>query len=79
MYQALRAAFDGSPFNTYLHRIPGADFHWHFEAQPRVGKLAALELGADMYINAVTPQASANRWTTGVVTGRGATPEAPSP
>ena len=42
--------------------MPDAEFHWHFELQPRNGTVAALEVGGDMYINAVTPQASAARW-----------------
>ena len=62
LYEAVDRRFDSCPFNSYLHRIPGADFHWHFELQPRVGQLAGLELGADMYINAVTAQASAAHW-----------------
>ena len=61
-YRGMDAGFDGCPFNSYLHRIKGEDFHWHFEFQPRVGMVAALELGGDMYINAVTPQESARRW-----------------
>lgn len=40
-------------FNCWLHRVPNAAFHWHFEIQPRTGQLAGLELGGDMYINSV--------------------------
>ncbi|MCA8955324.1 MAG: hypothetical protein KDC87_04580 [Planctomycetes bacterium] len=62
LFGGLQQAFGGGPFNSYLHRIPEAPFHWHFEAQPRVGQVAALELGGDMYINAVTPQHAARHW-----------------
>ncbi len=58
LYQKLHEAFGPAPFNHYLHRIVGHDFHWHLELQPRVGQLASLELGGDMYINAVTAQMS---------------------
>ena len=59
---AVDESFDGRAFNTWLHRVPNRDFHWHFEIQPRIGQVAALELGADMYINAIAAQASAARW-----------------
>lgn len=62
LFDRVDRAFDGSAFNLCLHRIPDTDFHWHFELQPRSGQMAALEIGADMYINAVTPQASAAHW-----------------
>lgn len=68
-YAALAQSFDHGPFNSFLHRIPDTDFHWHVEFQPRVGQVAALELGADMYINAVTPQDSARRWRGAAETG----------
>ncbi len=61
-YQAIAQGFARGPFNSFLHRIPGADFHWHIEFQPREGQVAALELGGDMYINAVTPPESVQRW-----------------
>lgn len=61
-YAAIAAGFDRGPFNSFLHRIKDQDFHWHFEFQPREGQVAALELGGDMYINAVTPQESVRRW-----------------
>lgn len=62
LYAALDRAFDSGPFNTFLHRVPDEDFHWHLEIQPRVGQLAALELGGDMYINAISAQHSVRRW-----------------
>mgnify|MGYP001395000565 CR=1 FL=1 len=38
--QALRDALDRPACNLWLHRLPGARFHWHFELQPRTGQLA---------------------------------------
>lgn len=61
-YGAVFRAFAAAPFNMWLHRIPATDFHWHFEIQPRIGTVAALELGGDMYINAVPPEHGAARW-----------------
>jgi UDPglucose--hexose-1-phosphate uridylyltransferase len=54
LFRALDAAFRRAPFNLFLHRVPGEDFHWHFELQPRMGNLAGLEVGGDMYMNALT-------------------------
>ncbi len=54
LYGAVDRAFDAPALNSYLHRVPGTDFRWHMELQPRVGFLAGLELGGDMYINAVS-------------------------
>ena len=53
-------------FNLWLHRIPGARFHWHFELQPRTGQMAGLELGGDMYINSVPPEKTAARLRDGL-------------
>lgn len=61
MFRAVDGAFNGGPFNMYLHRLPGEDFHWHFELQPRSGYLAGLELGGDMYINAIPGAQAAER------------------
>ncbi|MHC5065072.1 MAG: galactose-1-phosphate uridylyltransferase [Planctomycetota bacterium] len=54
MYGSVDRAFGAPALNSYLHRVPGTDFRWHMELQPRVGFLAGLELGGDMYINAVS-------------------------
>lgn len=58
-FGAIDGALDGAAFNIYLHRVPGEDFHWHFELQPRTGNLAGLELGGDMYINSIPAAESA--------------------
>jgi UDPglucose--hexose-1-phosphate uridylyltransferase len=56
---ALDRALGEVPFNLWLHRVPAAPLHWHYELQPRTGNLAGLELGADMYINSVPGDESA--------------------
>lgn len=61
LFGALDAALDDPPFNMFLHRVPGEDFHWHYEFQPRTGNLAGLELGGDMYINVIPGPESAAR------------------
>lgn len=70
-FSALDGGFEMAPFNMYLHRIPGDDFHWHFEVQPRTGYLAGLELGADMYINAVPARQAAERLRRGLANAAG--------
>jgi UDPglucose--hexose-1-phosphate uridylyltransferase len=61
LFRAIDRAFGGPAFNLWLHRVPGVDFHWHFEAQPRTGYLAGLELGGDMYINSISGTEAARR------------------
>lgn len=53
LFRIVDKALGSPPFNMFLHRIPGEDFHWHIELQPRTGNLAGLEIGGDMYINAL--------------------------
>jgi UDPglucose--hexose-1-phosphate uridylyltransferase len=57
-------------FNLWLHRSRGERFHWHFELQPRTGQMAGLELGGDMYINAVPATVSAHRLQRGLAAAR---------
>jgi UDPglucose--hexose-1-phosphate uridylyltransferase len=45
------------PLNAWLHN--GA--HWHLELVPRTTRLAGLELGAGVYINALAPEDAAAR------------------
>ena len=61
LFAALDRALSAPAFNLWLHRLPGAAFHWHFELQPRTGQLAGLELGGDMYINSFPADAAAAR------------------
>ena len=39
------------PLNAWLH----TGGHWHFELLPRLTVMAGLELGAGIYVNAVSP------------------------
>jgi UDPglucose--hexose-1-phosphate uridylyltransferase len=43
------------PLNAWLHEGP----HWHLELFPRITRLAGLELGAGVYIDAVAPERAA--------------------
>ncbi len=43
------------PLNAWLHDGP----HWHLELFPRTTRLAGLELGAGVYIDAVAPESAA--------------------
>jgi UDPglucose--hexose-1-phosphate uridylyltransferase len=43
------------PLNAWLHDGP----HWHLELFPRTTRLAGLELGAGVYIDAVAPEEAA--------------------
>lgn len=79
--EALHALFTavahglGRPaFNLWLHRVPGERFHWHFELQPRTGQLAGLELGGDMYINALPATTSAAKLRAGLAAARATAP-----
>lgn len=66
LFTALRLGLDRPAFNVWLHRIPGAAFHWHFELQPRTGQMAGLELGGDMYINSVPASLTMSRLRRGL-------------
>jgi UDPglucose--hexose-1-phosphate uridylyltransferase len=45
------------PLNAWLHDGP----HWHLELFPRTTRLAGLELGAGVYIDAVAPETAAEK------------------
>jgi UDPglucose--hexose-1-phosphate uridylyltransferase len=51
----LRALRGKVPWNAWLHH--GA--HWHLEVVPRLTVFAGLELGAEIYVNVVEPEAAA--------------------
>jgi UDPglucose--hexose-1-phosphate uridylyltransferase len=48
------------PLNAWLHDGP----HWHLELFPRTTRLAGLELGAGVYIDAVAPEQAARELAT---------------
>lgn len=56
----------GLSLNLYLHGAPlgdepPADFHWHLEILPRLGRLAGFEQGTGFAINPVAPETAAGR------------------
>ena len=51
----LRALEGPAPWNAWLHLGP----HWHIEVLPRLTVFAGLELGAEIYVNVVSPEAAA--------------------
>ena len=69
LFRAVQRGLGEPAFNVWLHRIPGAAFHWHFELQPRTSQLAGLELGGDLSINSVPPAQSAARLRQGLDEG----------
>lgn len=66
LFAAVGRGLGAPAFNLWLHRVPGADFHWHIELQPRTGQMAGLELGGDMYINSVPAAVSAAKLRRGL-------------
>jgi UDPglucose--hexose-1-phosphate uridylyltransferase len=66
LFVAIAHGLQRPAFNLWLHRVPRERFHWHFELQPRTGQMAGLELGGDMYINAVPAATSAQRLRAGL-------------
>lgn len=71
LFVAVAHGLQRPAFNMWLHRIPGARFHWHVELQPRTGQMAGLELGGDMYINSTPAATSAQRLCAGLQAARG--------
>ncbi len=61
LLRAVDVALGAPPLNTWLHRVGGEAFHWHFELQPRTGFIAGLELGGEVYINSFDPAECAAR------------------
>jgi UDPglucose--hexose-1-phosphate uridylyltransferase len=51
----LRVLEGSAPWNAWLHRGP----HWHVEVLPRLTVFAGLELGAEIYVNVVSPEEAA--------------------
>ena len=51
----LRSVEGPAPWNAWLH----GGSHWHVEVLPRLTVFAGLELGAEIYVNVVTPESAA--------------------
>lgn len=67
LFAAIGHGLGRPAFNLWLHRVPGARFHWHLELQPRTGQMAGLELGGDMYINSMPPEVTAGKLRAGLL------------
>jgi len=51
----LHALDEPRPANLWLHEAG----HWHLEVLPRLSVFAAVELGADLYVNTLAPEEAA--------------------
>jgi UDPglucose--hexose-1-phosphate uridylyltransferase len=55
----------GPAFNYFLHSAPFGEnpksFRWHWEFIPRLAGIAGWELGANVFINTVAPEAAAKK------------------
>jgi UDPglucose--hexose-1-phosphate uridylyltransferase len=59
---AVDAATGGAALNFWLHTAPAelrGAYHWHVELAPRLSGIAGLELGADITLVTVDPEAAA--------------------
>jgi UDPglucose--hexose-1-phosphate uridylyltransferase len=59
---AVDAATAGAPLNLWVHTAPAklrGTYHWHVELAPRLSSIAGLELGADIALVSVDPEAAA--------------------
>lgn len=51
-------------YNWMLHQLPfesASDDHWFVEITPRLSKIAGYELGTEIWVNAVSPEAAVKR------------------
>jgi UDPglucose--hexose-1-phosphate uridylyltransferase len=51
-------------YNWMLHQLPFSDAasdHWFIEISPRLSKIAGYELGTEIWVNAVAPEAAVKR------------------
>jgi len=61
----LYKSLNNPPWNFFIHSKPPENhvsskaYHWHMEITPRVTRFGGFELGGDMIINVVAPEASA--------------------
>jgi UDPglucose--hexose-1-phosphate uridylyltransferase len=49
------------PLNAWVHTFPQGGGHWHVELLPRITVFAGLELGAELYVNPLSPEEAARR------------------
>jgi len=57
----LRIALDDPDFNYAIRssRAGARHYHWHLQLIPRLAKAAGLELASGMYVNALSPEETA--------------------
>jgi UDPglucose--hexose-1-phosphate uridylyltransferase len=60
----LDVALDDPPYNFWIHTSPVSTpnpphYHWHIEITPQTTLVAGFERGSDCYINAISPENSA--------------------
>ncbi len=62
MFKALNEVVGNVSYNMWFHISPKInsdlvkDFHWHIEVQPKISTWASLELGANVYVNTLSPE-----------------------
>lgn len=60
---SLKENLDDPPFNYWIHTYPlrgeTRPYHWHMEILPRLTVPGGLELGAEVWVNIVAPEAAA--------------------
>jgi UDPglucose--hexose-1-phosphate uridylyltransferase len=57
----LKTGLGDAPYNLYFHVSPaGGDLHMHVEVLPRLAIFAGFELGSDIIINTMAPEAAAD-------------------
>ncbi|MEM3714999.1 MAG: DUF4931 domain-containing protein [Thermoprotei archaeon] len=62
MFKALNEVIGDVSYNMWFHISPKInsdfirDFHWHIEVQPKISTWASLELGANVYVNTLSPE-----------------------
>ncbi|MFH0862449.1 MAG: DUF4931 domain-containing protein [Candidatus Altiarchaeota archaeon] len=59
-------SLEDAPYNMYFHLSPeGGDLHLHLEVLPRLSIFAGFELGSDVIINTMTPEAASEFYRSG--------------
>ncbi len=56
---ALKDIVNDPPYNYGIHQTITGDYHWHLEVYPKLATWAGFEKSTGVYINTVTPEATA--------------------
>ncbi|MFA5927021.1 MAG: galactose-1-phosphate uridylyltransferase [Patescibacteria group bacterium] len=64
VFHMLDETLGNPPLNFYVHTLPpilddSASYHWHIEIVPRIANYGGFELGSDVIINVMAPEAAA--------------------